>query len=851
MAIIAALGFAFSFVDATNVAAAEQASFEVAGLGFVKKHCVKCHQGEKPQAELSLDVFKDETSALRERRIWTTMLSRVQTGDMPPEDQPRPSEAEIEAFVTAVNESFDRADRNAKPDPGRVTMRRLNRTEYRNTIRDLVGVDFDPTGDFPSDDIGHGFDNIGDVLSLSPVLMERYLAAAESIMALAITPIPPKPVNRHVAGRFTEPASGNVPAKGQYRYISTLPSDSPVKTGPIHTPYQVEEDGEYVFRTKVYAYREKTLDAIGKEKKEPATVAAADDLLADIEKEEGVKAEGNKEEPAFDRPIMAVILAVGADVPNLASDEEAAEVFGIAAQHLRPYAILKKFEVTAREAKQAQSIEIKLPPTPGIKRFAVALLKDPAGTPPANLFVEYLSLEGPLDTRPRAQRVLLDGLDTTDKPALTRAALAKFIRRAYRRPGEPEEIERLAGLVEAVMSEGGNWEAGMQLAMQAVLISPKFLFRVEMDEKPSDPTIRPINEFHLASRLSYFLWSTMPDEELLKLAEQGKLKANLTAQVQRMLQDPKSDALLQNFSMQWLQLKRLDSYAPDAKLFPNFDESLRRAMLQETKLFFQSVAREDRSILELLQADYAFMNERLANHYGIADTQGTHVGDEPTRKGGQRIKGDEFVRVSLADGERGGLLTQASILTVTSNPTRTSPVKRGRWVLEQILGTPPPPPPPNVPELMEAEQAALSGSLRQRMEQHRSNPACASCHARMDPLGFAFENYDAIGAFRKKDGVFDIDPAGELPGGQTFSGPDELKKILAEKRDLFARCLAEKMLTYAIGRGVEYYDRPVVDKIVKRLGEQDYKFSALISEIVLSEAFQKRRGIPASTDGKP
>jgi hypothetical protein len=343
----------------------------------------------------------------------------------------------------------------------------------------------------------------------------------------------------------------------------------------------------------------------------------------------------------------------------------------------------------------------------------------------------------------------------------------------------------------------------------------------------------------------------MPDEELLTLAEQGKLTKQLHAQVQRMLQDKRSDSLLENFSLQWLQLKRLESYKPDAELFPDFDEPLKRAMLTETTMFFAAIAREDRSILDLLDADFTFMNQRLAKHYGISDTMGTRLGDEPTRKGGQPIKFDEFARVSLADGERGGLLTQASVLTVTSNPTRTSPVKRGRWVLEQILGTPPPPPPPDVPELAEADKTALSGSLRQRMEQHRANPACASCHARMDPLGFAFENYDAIGAFRQKDGIFEIDPAGELPGGKKFQGPAELKTLLKERRDEFARCLTEKMLTYAIGRGVEHYDRPVVDRIVKQLAQQDYKFSALISEIVQSDAFVKRRGIPAAVDSQP
>lgn len=382
----------------------------------------------------------------------------------------------------------------------------------------------------------------------------------------------------------------------------------------------------------------------------------------------------------------------------------------------------------------------------------------------------------------------------------------------------------------------------MQRAFMAVLVSPKFLFRLELDDRPDSAEPHPLDEFQLASRLSYFLWNTMPDQELFELAKRGELSKDLDAQVRRMLKDPRSRSLVENFAMQWLQLKRLKTYTPDSKLFPSFNEQLRSAMARETELFMEEIVRDDRSVLEMLDADYTYLNETLARHYGIADTMGNWAGQKPERQGGQQIPRREFVRVSLPHKLRGGLLTQASILTVTSNPTRTSPVKRGRWVLEQILGAPPPPPPPNVPELAEGDKAQLTGSLRQRMEQHRANPACANCHAKMDPLGFAFENYDAIGAFRTKDGEFPIETAGVLPDGKAFQGPGELKSILMEKRGQFTRCLTEKLMIYALGRGLEYYDRRPVMQIQEALAKNDYKFSVLVSEIVKSDPFRLRRG---------
>ena len=443
-------------------------------------------------------------------------------------------------------------------------------------------------------------------------------------------------------------------------------------------------------------------------------------------------------------------------------------------------------------------------------------------------------------TRPRTTRSW-PAIRKRRTPSRRGRSFRAFATQAYRRPATKDEVERLAKLVEGAEKGGEKWEAGIRLALEAVLVSPKFLFRVELDDRPDSAGPHSIDEYQLASRLSYFLWSTMPDEELFALAGKKQLTANLDAQVRRMLKDPKAKALVENFALQWLQLRPLKNFSPDPKLFPSFDDRLRSAMFRETELFFDAIMREDRSILELIDADFTFLNERLADLYGIADINGNRTGQKPDRPAGRRIRGEQFVRVQLQGGERGGLLTQASVLAVTSNPTRTSPVKRGRWVLEQLLGTPPPPPPPNVPPL-DDKKRQLTGSLRERMTQHRADPACANCHARMDPIGFGFENYNAIGAFRTKDDGFAIDPSGTLPGGQSFQGPAELKRILKGKKELFSRCLTEKMMTYALGRGLEYYDRPTIDRINAALAKEDYRFSTLVAEIVKSDAFRLRRG---------
>jgi hypothetical protein len=776
-------------------------NFGPAGVTFLKKHCLGCHSGDKPKAELSLAGFLDNASVVKRRKTWETILKMVESSEMPPDDKPQPTAKEIEEFASLVRAVFEHHDKNAKPDPGRVTMRRLNRVEYANTLRDLVGADFNPAADFPSDDIGHGFDNIGDVLTLSPVLMEQYLAAAETVSQRVILANPPRPASRYLSGRFLQPNNAQT---SQERFRIMNPANSePVHSGPFAAPgdyLKFSADADLILRANLYA------------------------------------------ETKGSAPVKVALFLSGGKLADPSPDEEVDQLMGAALKTMKPLKILNVFEITARDAKKVQQIEFPINRRGDIQRAGLAIVKPPEGEEPPQLFIEHIWSEGPLETRPASQIMLLKCSPDKPQAEQTREVLTRLLSRGYRRTATPQEVEAMAKVVDQIVAGGEKWEAGMQWAVQAVLCSPKFLFRVELDDRPDSPEARPIDEFHLASRLSYFLWNTMPDDELFDLARRGELSKNLEPQVLRMLKDPRATvSLIDQFAMQWLQLKRLELIAPDGKLFPDFNEILRHAMLTETRMFLETLLTEDRSLLELFAADFTFVNEPLARHYGLADTNGNRVGQTPDRDKGQPIRGPQFVRVNVGSTGRGGLLTQASLLTVTSNPTRTSPVKRGRWVLEQLLGTPPPPPPPNVPELEQGEK--LTGSLRQRMEQHRANPSCANCHARMDPLGFAFENFDAIGRFREKDGEFSIDPAGELPTGEKFSGPGELKEILKTRQALFARCITEKLLTYALGRGLEYYDRPTVDRITTALGQNGYRFSTLIVETVKSEPFRLRRGL--------
>ena len=736
---------------------------------FLQGHCVECHNAKTQKGDISLHQFHDEASVLKDRKLLEDALEKVRAGEMPPKKKPRPLKAETDAFVHAVEGIFYRHDLTAGVDPGHVTVRRLNRTEYNNTIRDLCGVDFRPADDFPSDDVGFGFDNIGDVLSLSPVLLERYLAAAEMVMDRAIPTQPLPPLKHYLPGRQLEPLMTR----------RELPETAHrvMKVGqPVYTNFDAPDEADFVLHWRVYP---------------------------DKPDDEG-------------SPGIVALQVDGKQVDT--------------------------YQVMVGQRKKPTVLESTVHLHEGSHRIALVLLKPWENDPGWKLRLSSFQVDGPGGMRPVSERLLLKVDPSLSKTEQTRQILARFASRAYRRPANSEEVDRLAALAADGESQSGKWESGISLAMQAVLVSPKFLYRLELDSRPDSTSPHPLDEFQLASRLSYFIWSTMPDEELSSLAAKNQLTANLEPQVRRMLKDPRASSLVDNFAMQWLQLRRLKGFSPDAQAWPEFDEELRAAMYGETSRFIASIIQEDRSILDLIDADYTFLNEPLSRLYNIGDTNGNPRWGDAVAPRGQVIEGPQFLRVHLADRQRGGVLTQASVLCVTSNPTRTSPVKRGKFVLDQILGVPPPPPPPNVPELKADAAAAATASLRQRMEQHRKDPMCASCHEQMDGIGFAFENFDAIGKYRWKDGNFDIDASGATPDGSSFKGVAELKTMLAKKKDLFSRCLTKKLMTYALGRGVEYYDQRAVDQVSAALLKENYRFSTLVTEIAKSDPFRLRRG---------
>jgi hypothetical protein len=744
---------------------------------FLSKHCYACHGNGKRKADLALDAFRDEQAIQENRDVLENVLDMVRSGEMPPRPRPRPKGAETEAALGALDDILAQYDCSGPRNVGRVTIRRLNRAEYNNTIRDLLGVDFKPAADFPNDDVGYGFDNIGDVLSLSPLLLEKYLAAAESVLGQAIVIAdPPKPSENPLSSlRASFGAGGPLKRRGGM-FLSG--------SGQVSGQTYVDE-GDYTIRAEVYGLQ------LGDE-----PVRAALRLDREDVKQFEVTAE------AANPATSEAKIRLKAGTRNIA------------------VAFLNPYKAPAKDGEAEKKSE----PQP-LRRFGAN--PQPAD-PPADqrvLVVRRIVLDGPYNppppVLPETHKRLMEHPDGRPPREAARHIITRFAGRAFRRPVKPDEVERLLALYDQAAKEGDRFEDCVRVALEAVLVWPQFLFRIELDPKGAAAgTSYPVGEYELASRLSYFLWSSMPDHELLTLAGQGRLRQELPAQVRRMLRDPKSAALVQNFAGQWLTLRKLDYVVPDPETFPSFDPALRAAMVRETELFFEAILREDRSILDLIDADFSFVNERLARHYGIAG-----------------VTGPEFRRVALPEG-RGGILTQASILTLTSNPTRTSPVKRGKWVLEQILNQPPPPPPPDVPELPPTKQ--LTGTLRKVMEEHRANPLCASCHRRMDPIGFAFENYDAIGAWRDKEGGLPVDPSGELPDGRSFRGPGELKRLIKEDRDAFRRCLAEKMLTFALGRGLEYYDHCAVDAIVEALDKEGDRLSALVLAVAQSEPFQMR-----------
>ncbi|REJ86807.1 MAG: DUF1592 domain-containing protein [Planctomycetota bacterium] len=747
---------------ATQAAAAETERVldYTADVGpFFKRYCLDCHEGEAAEAGLDLARYDSVESIQANREHWMHIFDRIRVGSMPPSDADQPPDEERERVTAWLDHALFYVDCGQAPDPGRVTIRRLNRAEYNNTIRDLLGVDFEPAADFPSDDIGYGFDNIGDVLSIPPLLVEKYLDAAEEISRRAIVTLEDRQIRTKLAATELE-EDGAV-------YDGPYDSKIMVSRGSVSTTFDLPAAGEYLLRIEAGA------DQAGDEK-------------------------AKMELRAGDRK-LAVVEVTGDRTPDVYEHRFEAE--------------------------------------PGRMRLSAGFINDYYNKDEKadrNLLVKSMAIEGPLGLPtelPESHRSLV--VSSPDEAVSLEEAASENVRslleRAFRRPVSDEEIAQYVDFVEMTVERGDSFERGMQVALQATLVSPHFLFRVETDKRSSAADSRhSLNDFELASRLSYFLWSSMPDDTLFDLAEQGVLHedAVLAQQVQRMMSDPKSYALIENFAGQWLNLRKLETndVAPDPETFPPWDRQLRDDMWRETELFFASIVREDRPLTELLDGRYTFVNANLAQLYGI-----------------EGVEGDEFRRVELTDGRRAGVITQASVLTLTSYPTRTSPVKRGQWVLENILGDKPPDPPPVVPGLEETQQANPNLPLREQLQIHRSDPNCASCHVLMDDIGFGLENFDAIGRWREKDGEFELDTSGVLPTGEEFSGPLELVGILSLRRDEFTRCLAEKLLTYALGRGLEYYDKCTIDDIVAETIDGDYRFSALLTAIVRSEPFRMQR----------
>jgi hypothetical protein len=760
-----------SSATAAKPSPASPDNYRAAVLPFVTKYCVNCHGAVKPKGGLNLTAFSDAPSVRAHRVVWDRVREYVEGGVMPPDESLQPAGEEVGAVVQWIKGVLKPEECGRTFDPGRVTIRRLNRSEYNNTVRDLIGIDFHPADDFPSDDVGYGFDNIGDVLTMPPILIEKYLAAAEMISEEAIMV---EPTGRGLVKSYTA-ATMSSDSGGFVRGDGTLGLGS---AGEIAVTHVFPRNGHYIIR---------------------------------------VRASGDQAGP---EPVKIEVRVDGKG--------------------------LKKFDVTAPAGK-FQDVQFKQNLRGGTRRLAVAFLNDyykPDHPDPKqrdrNFILESIEVEGPLysagDALPESHRRIIFRTPRTksEVPATAQVILERFASRAFRRPVTSGELTRLVKLVELAVGNGDRFERGIQLAVEAILVSPEFLFRVELDSRGKKIAARGssitggqwIGDFELASRISYFLWSSMPDDELWRATVDGTIRtpAVLEKHVRRMLRDPKAQALVDNFAGQWLQLRNLRTINPDRGTYPTFDEPLRQAMIKETELFFAAVARGDLSLLDFLDADFTYVNERLAKHYGIAG-----------------VKGDQFRRVKLKDRNRGGLITQASILTVTSNPTRTSPVKRGKWVLEQLLGTPPPPPPPNVPTLPDDQKALTAATMRLRLEQHRAKASCAVCHSKLDPLGFGLENFDGVGGWREQDSGSAVDSSGTLPSGESFRGPSELKTILKARTPQFVRCVSEKMLTYALGRGLEEHDRCAVDQIVKSLEADKYRFSTLVLAIIKSDPFHKRR----------
>ncbi len=744
----------------TRIFAEPQNEFSTKVIPFLNKYCIDCHSSDFSEGGIKFDQLDPKTNLLENHEFWHHAYLQISLGAMPPSDAEAPPQVEREAVSKWLDGAVNHFDCQGINNPGHVTVHRLNRSEYDNTIRDLLGVKLELSKDFPTDDVGYGFDNIGDVLTISPILMERYLSAAETATSAAIVLPESFIVDRKWTGNdFVISGSGSANSNEV-----GFPS-----RGSAKARFKANAAGKYEFRVVV------------------AATQAGDEVAK----------------------------------CKISLDNSTIETHEVP-EH-RKYRTI------------AWSQDVKK----GDHELDVAFendFYDPDAENPErrdrNLYLKYVEIIGPEkvpdSAYPASHRMIVIA-NPSNKLTPQQAALQvlnKFTDRAFRRPVTDQEVTRYLKIFELAQSRNETYERSLQIAIQAVLVSPEFLFRIEdkPDNKNTDSVA--VENFAIASRLSYFLWSSMPDEELFELAKSGKLNQDevLTKQVKRMLLDPKAKALTENFVGQWLGLRQLNEITPDPEMFPDFDQELVRDMQQETELLFAYILERDLSLTELLSADYTFVNENLAKLYGI-----------------DSVKGSKFQQVSLKEKPRRGLISHAGILTLTSFPNRTSPVKRGEWVLENILAQKPPPAPPTVPALEETQASNPNLSFREQLVLHQKDPICSSCHKLMDGIGFGLQNYDAIGRWRDTEGEHPIDSHGDLPDGKSFEGPLELIEIPGRRPDDFTRCLSEKMLTYALGRGLQWYDRCTIDDIIMATRDDDYRISRLIVEIVKSPAFRKQQ----------
>lgn len=762
------------------------------------RYCVGCHSDRLRTGGLSLEAM-DAVHVAEGAEVWERVIEKLRIGAMPPPGRPRPDRDVVDQTVAWLETELDTAAALA-PNPGRTdSVHRLNRAEYQNMIRDLLGLDVDVNSLLPADSgDAQGFDNIASMLSVSPTLLDRYLSAARKLSRLAVG-LPP-----------------SAPTTDEYRALLNqdgyLGEELPFGSrGGAAVRHHFPVDGEYVIKVRLYRQLFDYVIGLG----EPHQVE--------------IRLDGEQ--------ILSSVVG-GKELTGAPPAGFIGDIFGDPA-----------WEEYAQNADDG--LEVRLPVKAGTRLVGVSFLgrqteiEDGVPHPPkyperdesleSNVWVHTVAISGPYDvsgpgqTPSRRQIFVCRPTAPQDEEPCAKEILEALTRRAYRRPVADREVEELLRFYRDGRREG-SFDSGIQFALERLLADPKLLFRIERDPVDVGPeAVYGIGDFELASRLSFFLWSSIPDDALLDVAARGELDdpAVLDQQVRRMLADSRSTALVDNFVGQWLRLRNLAGATPDPNAFSDFDENLRNAFLRETMLFVESIFRANRSVVDLLRANYTFANERLAKHYGIPNVFGSH-----------------FRRVTFGDDDpRGGLLGQGSVLTVTSYPNRTSPVLRGHWVLENLLGTPPPPPPPDVPGLPDRGRDGVPASVRQRLEQHRENVVCATCHAPMDPLGFALESFDATGGWRDTESGAPVDNSAVLPDGTQFQGPAGLRAYLVTQRRQFVTALTEKLLAYALGRSIEYYDLPTVRSIVRDAASSDYQLSAIVLGIVKSPAFRMRRAV--------